>query len=325
MESKTKNKKTREQIESMAARAFGGITLAGGADAVYELKEGWFNAAYNVRLADGREVILKIAPPQGSEILTYEKDIMVTEVSSMRMVRENPAIPVPDIYFFDQTQDLCDSNYFFMAKLEGDNLEHVKKSLSPETQTDIDLHIGAIIRELNEFTGIYFGYEGNSDLRSESWRHAFIKIVDSVLEDGRRKNVDYGFGYDNIREAVLKHAASLEAVTTPRLVHWDAWDLNFFAKDGKITGIIDFERALWADPLMEAQFRPVFGDAITNSMRGYGKTSFTHEEEERCHLYTLHLALVMNTECYYRNYDTDFVLNYSKQLMGVTLTWLQEN
>ena len=41
MESKTKNKKTREQIERMAARAFGGITLADGADAVYELKEGW--------------------------------------------------------------------------------------------------------------------------------------------------------------------------------------------------------------------------------------------------------------------------------------------
>ena len=140
MESKTKNKKTREQIERMAARAFGGITLADGADAVYELKEGWFNAAYNVRLADDREVILKIAPPQGSEILTYEKDIMVTEVSSMRMVRENPAIPVPEIYYFDQARDLCNSNYFFMAKLEGDNLEHVKKSLSTETQTDIDTH-----------------------------------------------------------------------------------------------------------------------------------------------------------------------------------------
>ena len=83
---------------------------------------------------------------------------MVTEVSSMRMVRENPAIPVPEIYYFDQARDLCNSNYFFMAKLEGDNLEHVKKSTSMETQTDIDLNIGAIIRELNEFTGTYFGY-----------------------------------------------------------------------------------------------------------------------------------------------------------------------
>ena len=79
MESKTKNKKTREQIESMAVRAFNGLGLAAGEEAVLELKEGWFNAAYQVRLASGREVILKIAPPKGAEVLTYEKNIMLTE------------------------------------------------------------------------------------------------------------------------------------------------------------------------------------------------------------------------------------------------------
>ena len=62
MESKTKNRKTREQVAQMVERAFGGATLAAGDDAVDELKEGWFNAAYSVRLSDGREVILKIAP-----------------------------------------------------------------------------------------------------------------------------------------------------------------------------------------------------------------------------------------------------------------------
>ena len=325
MESKSKNKKTREQIERMVARAFGGITLANGADAVHEYTEGWFNAAYNVRLADDREVILKIAPPQEAEVLTYEKNIMVTEVSAMRLVRANPAIPVPEIYYYDQTRDLCDSDYFFMEKLAGDNLTHVKTSLSPETQTEIELQIGAIVHEINGFTGTYFGYEGNHDLRGESWKDAFIKILDSVLDDGRRKNVDYGFAYDDIRAAVLKHAPSLEAVTTPCLVHWDAWDSNFFVKDGKVTGIIDFERALWADPLMEAQFRQLFDDGISNSMRGYGKTAFTREEQQRCQLYNLHLALVMNTECYYRNYDTDFVLNLSIKLMGTTMNWLKEN
>jgi hypothetical protein len=60
-------------------------------------------------------------------------------------------------------------------------------------------------------------------------------------------------------------------------------------------------------------------------MRGYGKTTFTHEEDERCHLYTLHLALVMKTECYYRNYDSDYVSNLSKQLMVPALNWLKEN
>ena len=101
MESKTKNRKTRQQIGAMAARAFDGMALAAGEDAIVEMKDGWFNASYQVRLADGRVVILKIAPPAGSEVLTYESNIMTTEVASMRLVRRNPAIPVPEIYFSD--------------------------------------------------------------------------------------------------------------------------------------------------------------------------------------------------------------------------------
>ena len=77
---------------------------------------------------------------------------------------------------------------------------------------------------------------------------------------------------------------------------------------------------------MEAQFRHLsFGTDITNSMRGYGKTCFTFAEEQRCHLYSLHLALVMNTECYYRHYNTDSVYNISRQLMGASMEWLKAN
>ena len=153
MESKTKNTKSRLQIEAMAARAFGGVALADGDDALRELKDGWFNAAYNIRLADGREVILKIAPPKDAEVMQYERRIMVTEVASMRLVRQNPAIPVPEISFYDQAHDLCDSDYFFMEKIVGDNLEHVKASLPAETLASLERQIGAIIREVNGFRG----------------------------------------------------------------------------------------------------------------------------------------------------------------------------
>lgn len=325
MESKTKNRKTRAQIARMAEKAFSGTTLAAGEDAISELKEGWFNAAYNVRLADDREVILKIAPPPDTEVLTYEHNIMATEVESMRRVAQNPAIPVPEIYYFDTDRDVCDADYFFMEKLTGDNLEHIKSSLAPEIQAQIDQNIGKIIREINGFTGTYFGYDGNRALRGATWPEAFLKIMDSVLEDGVRKNAEYSFSVDDIRAAIQQHAPALEEVTTPQLVHWDAWDLNFFVKDGKITGLLDFERALWADPLMEAQFRALALWGVSESMKGYGKTSFTHAEDERCHLYTLHLALVMKTECYYRNYDTDEVSNLSQMLMVPTMQWLQEN
>jgi aminoglycoside phosphotransferase (APT) family kinase protein len=142
--------------------------------------------------------------------------------------------------------------------------------------------------------------------------------MDSLLEDGRARNVDLGCSHDELRSAVLAHAPALDAVSVPRLVHWDAWDSNFFVKDNAIVGLIDFERALWADPLMEAQFRRRQAD----TMRGYGKGTFTVEEEQRCRLYTLHLGLVMRTECAYRNYDTDYVYDRSGVLLRESMDWL---
>ena len=325
MESKTKNKKTRAQIEAMARRAFDGLGLAAGDDAVRELKEGWFNAAYSVRLADGSEVILKIAPPPDAEVLQYEQNIMATEVAAMRLVRQNPASPVPEIYSFDTARDRCDADYFFMAKIDGDNLDHVKASLPAAMQAAIDERIGAIIREINRFPGVYFGYDGNPKLRADTWKAAFLKFVDALLEDAARKHALFDYSYDELRGGVLKHAPALEEVTTPCLVHWDAWNPNFFVKDGAITGIIDFERALWAEPLMEAQFRQLFGDGVTHALRGYGKTTFTFAEEQRMQLYSLHLALTMNIECYYRDYDTDDIFNLSRQLIAAAMTWLQAN
>ena len=310
----------------MARRAFGGVGLAAGEAAVSELKEGWFNVAYDLALADGRRVILKIAPPPKAEVLAYEKNLMETEVASLRLVEGNPAIPAPKVYFFDQARDLCDSDYFFMEKLPGENFERLRDSLPPETRAAISFCIGEIVRAINGYAGKgYFGYPGNPALRGECWKAAFLKMIHSVLEDGCRRNAVYGYGYDEIRAAIEKHAPALEAVTAPVLVHWDVWDSNILVNEGRISGIIDFERALWGDPLMEAQFRPIFGEAVTASMRGYGKTALTFEEEQRSRLYTLYLGLAMNTECYYRHYENDSIYKESLGILDVAMGWLESH
>jgi hypothetical protein len=33
----------------------------------------------------------------------------------------------------------------------------------------------------------------------------------------------------------------------------------------------------------------------------------------------------MHTECFYRNYDTDNVFNFSRQYLGATMEWLKAN
>jgi hypothetical protein len=140
---------------------------------------------------------------------------MSTEVASMRQVFSNPRIPVPEIYAFDTGHDLCDSDYFFMKKLAGENYEHVKKSLPKEVQTRIDEQIGAIVREINTYTGSYFGYDGNPDLRAATWKEAFLKICDSVLDDGVKKNAEYPFSVDELCAIIHNHADSLAEVNTP--------------------------------------------------------------------------------------------------------------
>jgi aminoglycoside phosphotransferase (APT) family kinase protein len=325
MQSRTKSHQSREKIGEMVKRAFPKTALAEGDDAVIEFTEGWFNAVYKVGLADGREVVLKIAPPPSAEIMSYERNIMATEVAAMRLAKQNPSIPVPEIYAYDTTLQVCGSEYYFMEKAAGSNYELTKKSLPKETRTAIDQQIGAIVKELNKFTGTYFGYEGNPALRAPTWKEAFLKICDAVLEDGQKKSADYVFSVEEIRSVIQKHAHTLEAVTLPQLVHWDLWDLNVFVKEGKVSGVIDFERALWADPLMEAQFRALAYGGITDSLHGYGKTAFTPDEDIRNHLYSLHLGLVMATECQYRNYDTDKVANLAKVFLIPAMIWLLEH
>ena len=326
MESITKNKKTREQIFELVKHSFGSSALSAHADAVSEMKDGWFNATYEIHLSDGSNIILKIAPPVDVEVMTYEKNIMATEVSSMRLVAQNPFVPVPKILNSDATCKVNDSAYFFMEKLPGKNLaHHVEGDLSPELQADIERQIGAIIREVNGFTGTFFGYEGNPSLRGSTWKEAFAKIISSVIDDGLRKNADFGADLDEIRDAIRRHLPCLEIIKTPSLVHWDAWHPNFFVENGKISGIIDFERALWADPLLEAQFRALGDHGLTEAMKGYGKTSFDPGDKERCWLYTLHLGLVMRVEDYYRNSDSDFGPKEGKRWIYLALKALQQD
>lgn len=137
-----------------------------------------------------------------------------------------------------------------------------------------------------------------------------------------RKNVDYGVSAEEIRAVFERHGESFDEVTVPRLVHWDAWDLNIFVKDAEVTGLLDFERSLWGDPLLEAHFRRLFphDQAI---LAAYGKTTFTDAEEARSWIYTLHLGLIMKTEALYRMYPDDEVDGIGSRLVDMAMAYLQ--
>jgi aminoglycoside phosphotransferase (APT) family kinase protein len=221
-----------------------------------------FNVAYRLRLRDGHESVLKIAPPSDVEVMTYERGAMATELAALALIRERTTVPVPAVDFADQSHELCDADYFFMTYIDADNLSIVKDGLSQGERETYGEALGAATLELNSIRGSAFGpLDGSGPL---SWRQTFIGIVEDVLCDGERRDVDLGWDYDTVRAVLTEHADCLDEAIVPRFVEWDLWDGNVMVSEGAIVGILDHERAFYGDPLIEHGFNavelPAFGD-----------------------------------------------------------------
>jgi aminoglycoside phosphotransferase (APT) family kinase protein len=318
MESLTKNKQSEDIIIKMASTAFKDHKVT----SIEELKQGYFNVAYLIKLSDGQEVILKIAPKQNTLIMTYEKNIMQTEVETMRMVKQQTDVPVAEVLYYDHSHTLCEADYFFMSKLEGESYFSLKNQLSDEEKSYIDYQLGQFNAKINLIKGEKFGYYGQPQKQGLNWHQTFSTIIEDTLKDGEALNIDIGIEYNAVQALLAKYKSAFDEVTMPCLVHWDLWAGNVFIKDGKISGIIDFERCLWADKFMECGFRS--HSVEKDFYKGYGITTLTKNEEIRIYWYALYLDLVMTVECDYRQYESNDQYIKSKQKLANAFEFLNE-
>ncbi|WP_371630218.1 aminoglycoside phosphotransferase family protein [Streptomyces sp. NBC_00341] len=304
MESITKNRQSPEVLRAMIERAYGAGQVPAGDGWASELGHGWFNVAYRIRLRDGAEVVLKIAPPPAVEVMAYEHGAMSIELATLDLLRSRTAVPVPAVHFADRSRELCDADYFFMPYVDADNLGIIAETLPAAERDALMEQLGAANREINSVRGEHFGPLAGPG--HATWRQAFTTMTENVLLDGERRGVDIGWEYDTVRAAVAAHADSLDEVTEACLVEWDLWASNVMVRDGRIVCVIDHERAFYGDPLMEAgftgtQMSAAFGDPAP-FMRGYGHGELTGTERTRRRLYCLYLVLIMVIETVYRGH-----------------------
>jgi aminoglycoside phosphotransferase (APT) family kinase protein len=302
MESATKNRQSREDIVNMVQQAFGNHLRSEDIE-LKELTEGFYNVAYEITLPE-QSVILKIAPPQDAKVLGYEANIMEAEVEGLRLVETNTDIPVPHVFFYDDSRQCCRSPYFFMEKLSGDSLFKLRDDLTHQEKELIIEELGGLNAGMNQLQGQKFGYLGQPEKQRSTWKETFLSMIEEVLVDGENIEISLGDGveYEQVRKLVEKAASALEQVTIPSFVHWDLWEGNVFVYDKKIIALIDFERSLWGDPLMEYYFRRHSNRPSFNN--GYG-ADLRAEAPIRALLYDLYLYLIMVIETKYRNYPDD--------------------
>ena len=267
-------------------------------------------------LDHNERVVLKVAPPPDVKLLRYEAGLMKAEIEAMRVVREQTEMPVPEVLCYDPSRRLAAGEFYIMPHLTGTPLHKVRNSLAPEIQQRIDHELGRLLRQVNDIHGAAFGYFSDLQPRFERWSQAFEHMLLGVLQDGQDRNIELPVPYAALQGYLTHCLPVLDEVTTPHLVHWDLWDGNIFVDPeiGKITGVIDFERALWGDPLMETNFG--YNPADSPFMQGYGKPMLAEaSQRQRQAIYALYLCAIMVIETYYREYPTPDQKNWAAQRM----------
>ena len=229
----------------------------------------------------------------------------------MKMAKAAGHIPVPEVIAYDDSCSICQSPCLFMEKLEGDSLNSVKSQMTASQIDQINQEAGKICRQINAISCPVFGYPGQPEFQGSNWFSVFQKMLEAGIQDAALGSVDLVIPIHDLRQYLQRDESIFEEVKEAKLVHWDCWAGNIFVKNGSITGIIDWERSIWGDPLMEVGFRTYSNN--TAFRKGYGLETFTKNQARRALWYDIYLLILVALECEYRKYETMDVYHQATQ------------
>ena len=322
MESKTKVQMSHAEIQQLVGRAFGGAEIV----SCREMTDGWFNTAYHITMNhENRQTVLKVGPPAEAEILSYEKNLLCAEVETMRLVCEKPGIPVPHICFDDFSRNCLPYDYYFMEFIEGTPWNKIRNKLSEDQNNAIEYQLGRITAKIHQFTHTVFGYYAFGR-EFENWTDAFCWMCELLFADATCYDIDLELTEGEFFEKFNEHRGIFAEVMQPKLVHWDLWAGNIFIRFDDdaptIAGIVDFERALWGDPLMESYAGRLGG--ISHYIDGYGEDIFaTQSQRLRRIFYNIYLDLIMIIEDGPRQYDDKSSVAWARERLQRDLKMLR--
>jgi aminoglycoside phosphotransferase (APT) family kinase protein len=266
------------------------------------LAGGTFNDVHLVHLADGTRLVVKLPPGPAIRLLRYEHGLAGTEALYYQLAGQCEGVTVPAVITVDDTG-------LVMTHCPGTTWRELEPRPSGAEREELRAEIGRQVAGLHTITGTGFGYPSHAlgPLR-ETWREAFLAMVDAVLADAGTYGVTLPRPVTEIQALFAGQAAVLDEVTTPVLVHFDLWDGNILIDEGRVGALIDAERAFWGDPLAEFISLALFGDIEQDPafLRGYraagGVITFDGAARRRLSLYCAYLYLIMWVEAIPRQY-----------------------
>jgi aminoglycoside phosphotransferase (APT) family kinase protein len=243
----------------------------GGAELRFQpIPTGKFNTSYFVAGQPG-EFVLRVAPADDSGFIFYERGMMAQEPEIHQLLREETSVPVAEILAFDTSRRVLPRDFILMRRLPGEALSSAPGAgawLGP-----VYRQVGRTLAAVHGVTRDRYGYLGAHRPMEprNSWRAAFGDMWNLLVDDIQ------GCGGYSRQEAVLVRRAlqsnlDLFDYSGPaRLLHMDVWAQNILVQDGRMTGLVDFDRALWGDPEIEFAVLDYCGVSVPQFWEGYGR------------------------------------------------------
>lgn len=295
MDSRTKRRLSAAQLEDLARRALGA-----GMVKFTELTDGYANAVWRLVLDDGREVVLKLAPPPELEQLSYERNLLRMEAAAYELAAA-AGVPVATLLHAGFDDPVLGGDYLMLAALDGVSWNDVK-NVKPEEDA-LRRELGGHLARFNAVTGTVFGYP-HAGITGGTWRAAFLAMTAALLADTERYPTPLPRPAADIAAVFAAASPALDEVTTPHLVHFDVWAGNVFLDltgTPRIQAIIDHERAFWGDPLAEFVTPTIFDELRDDDplLAGYREVTpleLTPAARTRLDLYRAYLYLILLVE-----------------------------
>lgn len=317
---------SRRQIEVLTAGM-------GTVSEVAELTGGMFASTYRVGFEDGSQAVLKATTTDDVALCRYERGIARTEALTYEMLGR-ASLPVPQVLRTDFTGRVVSADVVITSLLEG--MPWSECALGEAEEVAAKRNLGALMASIHRVAAPTFGYPAPaSQLSGTTWREAFTLMVEAILEDARRAEVALPFA--RVMQVVRANSSALDAVTVPVVVHCDLWPANIFLGDqSAIVGLIDTERTVWGDPLLDLVGADQLGlwnineDVLLGDSESGGVLRSSLESESgqtRFALCRLYYSLILATEIDIRGYTGHELPAYRRrvaELVELSLQRLEE-
>ena len=212
------------------------------------LGNGEFSAVYKIVCEAQASYALKIAPPDAAGVLSYEKNMLESEVFWYGQMHDKTDILCPRVIASDYSKRILKSSCFIMEMMEGESIGTV--DYSPEEYGRIVRQKIGMLTKIHRISNDRFGYIQTS--LADTWYEALKNMALSLVADCNRLGYETPDGERFIRY-IDRYRNLLEAVPG-RMVNFDLWDSNvlYNANTGTICWI-DPERCFWGDPVVRWQ------------------------------------------------------------------------